>query len=92
MLVRVRWSTSKSSTVLKHQLALAVGSLLTPLALLSFTVSFWGFAAEFRWASGFFITAGMFSHWQVWLALAGVFLLLARLLGTYGSSKETLVG
>ncbi|MFL6465088.1 MAG: hypothetical protein ACJ73N_11855 [Bryobacteraceae bacterium] len=77
---------------MKHRLALAVGSLLTPLALLSFTVSFWGFAAEFRWASGFFITAGIFSHWQVWLALAWVFLLLARLLGTYGSSKETLAG
>jgi len=87
MLVRIRWSASRSSTVLK-QLALAVGSLLMPLALVAFTVSFWGFAAEFRWASGFFITVGLFSHWQIWLLVAAVFLLLSRLLSSYGSREE----
>jgi len=91
MLVRIRWSTSRNSTVLK-QLALAVGSLLTPLALVAFTVSFWGFAAEFRWADGFFITGGLFSHWQVWLLVAGVFLLLSRLLSSYGSREESIAG
>lgn len=70
-------------------MALAVGSLLTPLALVAFTVSFWGFAAEFSWASGFFISAGLFSHWQVWLAAAGLFLLFARLLSSYGSGEDT---
>jgi len=95
MLVRIRWNTSTGSTIpkqhsiSKQQLALAVGSLLTPLALVAFTVSFWGFTAEFRWSSGFFITAGLFSHWQVWLALAAVFLLLARLLSSYGSNEKT---
>ncbi|MBV8706362.1 MAG: hypothetical protein JO182_15675 [Acidobacteriaceae bacterium] len=91
MIVRIRWSTPKRSTVLKYQIALAVGSLLAPLALGAFTVSFWGFAAEFGWANGFFVTAGVFSHWQVWLALAGMCLLLARLLSGYGSNEETTV-
>ncbi len=90
MLVRIRWSTSRHSTVLKHQMALAVGSLLTPLALAAFTVSFWGFAAEFRWAGSFFITSGLFSHWQVWLLAAAVFLLLSRLLSSYGARKQTI--
>jgi hypothetical protein len=92
MLVRIRWSTSSNVAVLKYHWALAVGSLLAPLALVALTVSFWGFAAEFRWASSFFITVGLFSHWQVWLALAGLFLLLARLLSNYGSREETLAG
>jgi len=90
MLVRIRWSTSKGSIATKQQLALAAGSFLTPLALLAFTVSFWGFAVEFQWARGFFITVGLFSHWQVWLGLAGVFLLVARLLSSYGSGEEKL--
>jgi hypothetical protein len=92
MLVRIRWSTPQRSTVLKHQFALAAGALLTPLALAAFTVSFWGFAAEFRWASSFFITVGLFSHWQVWLLVAGIFLLLSRLLNSYGSRAETAAG
>jgi len=57
----------------------------------AFTVSFWGFAAEFGWASGFFVTAGVFSHWQVWLVLAAMCLLLARLLSGYGSNEEDLL-
>lgn len=87
MLVRIRWNTSKSSTVLT-QLALAAGALFTPLALVAFTVSFWGFAAEFSWADRFFITAGLFSHWQVWLAAAGLFLLFSRLLSSYGLGED----
>lgn len=90
MLVRIRWSAPSNFTILKHQWALAIGSFLTPLALVAFTISFWGFAAEFRWTSRFFITVGLLSHWQIWLALAGLFLLLARLLSSYGSREETL--
>jgi hypothetical protein len=73
-------------------MALAAGSLLMPLALAAFTVSFWGFAAEFHWAGGFFITVGLFSHWQVWLLTAGVFSLLSRLLISYGAKEERVAG
>lgn len=89
MLIRIRWSTPRSSTVLKQQVALGMGLLLTPLALAAFTVSFWGFAAEFRWAGSFFITVGLFSHWQAWLLASGVFLLLSRLLSSYGGRERT---
>ena len=69
-------------------MALAIGALLTPLALVAFTLSFWGFAVEFRWAGSFFITVGLFSHWQVWLLASGVCLLLSRLLSSYGARVE----
>jgi hypothetical protein len=73
-------------------MALAAGLLLTPLALAAFTVSFWGFAAEFQWAGSFFITSGLFSHWQVWMLASGVFLLLSRLLSSYGSRERAVAG
>ena len=91
MLVRIRWSIPSNASLVIYQLALAAGSLLTPLAVAAFTVAFWGFAAEFGWAGKFFVTVGLFSHWQVWLALAGVFLLFARLLSGYGANKESTI-
>jgi hypothetical protein len=62
-------------------LALAVSSLLTPCALVAFTLTFWSIAADMRWSTTFFVSTGLFSHWEVWLASAGLLLLLARLLG-----------
>ena len=62
-------------------LSLAVSSLLTPCALVAFTLTFWSIAADMRWSSTFFVSTGLFSHWEVWLASAGLLLLLARLLG-----------
>jgi len=61
--------------------ALAVASLLTPCALLAFTLSFWSIAADLRWTTAFFVSTGFFSHWQVWLGGAAVLLVLARVLG-----------
>ncbi|HEY1948466.1 MAG TPA: hypothetical protein VGG97_15765 [Bryobacteraceae bacterium] len=62
-------------------LALAVSSLLIPCALIAFTLAFWSIAADMRWSTTFFVSTGLFSHWEVWLASAGLLLLLARILG-----------
>ena len=80
---RVRCQIRYPSRDRRHfrTLALAVSSLLTPCALIAFTLTFWSIAADMRWSTTFFVSTGLFSHWEVWLASAGLLLLLARILG-----------
>jgi hypothetical protein len=66
--------------------ALAVASLLTPAALIAFTVTLWSLGAELRLAARFFISGGIFSHWQVWLLGAVGLSCFAWLLNRYARS------
>ena len=71
-----------------QDVALAASSLLIPAALIAFTISFWGFAAELNWTNEFFISTGFLSHWQIWMASAGVLLGFARLLKGYAEPEK----
>jgi hypothetical protein len=76
----------------KHQaLALALASLLTPAALLAFTMAFWRMAADLHWTGEFFISDGILSHWQTWLAGAGILLGAASLLNRLGHASSARV-
>ncbi len=91
MLVRVYWHRRRAGGVARFQnLALATAALLTPSALVAFTIFFWSVAAEFHWTSNFFVSTGLFSHWQMWLFIAGAFLGLARLLNRYAEGRKHL--
>ncbi len=46
--------------------------LADPFALAALALALWRLAADLNWADNFFIGQGLFSHWQVWLALAMV--------------------
>ena len=50
----------------------AIAVLLKPPALVAAVLALWRFASEFNWAGGFVINSGPFSHWQIWLAGAGI--------------------
>ena len=52
-----------------NSLLVAVGVFLTPAAVLTGTLAAWRFGVDLGWAKGFFIAEGLWSHWQVWLAL-----------------------
>ncbi len=52
-----------------RRVALALSALLTPAALMAFSLAFWRFGADMRWTGQFAITEGLFSHWQVWGAM-----------------------
>ena len=55
----------------KARVSLQIAALLlTPLALMAGVLAFWRFGIDIDWTSEFPIRAGLFSHWQVWLALA----------------------
>lgn len=81
MLVRIRWDRREKGTLLRRQgVASALAALLAPSALIAFTISFWSIAANFHWTSNFFVSKGLFSHWEVWLMAAAGLLAAARLL------------
>ena len=44
--------------------------LLTPVALSGYVLAAWRFGSDMGWTGEFFISRGLLSHWQVWLALA----------------------
>lgn len=77
------WRESRSTNIQssrQRRAVLLLAALLAPSALVAFTMAFWIIAADLRWTGEFFLTSGLFSHWQVWLCTAAVLLLLSRLL------------
>ena len=99
MLVRINWRKPEGSESLwtritplapstfppLAQVALVTALLLTPSALIAFTMALWIIASDLKWTGEFFLLHGLFSHWQIWITIAGVLLLLARLLDRYAS-------
>ncbi|MBV8552438.1 MAG: hypothetical protein JOY54_14135 [Acidobacteriaceae bacterium] len=84
MVVRINWRKRRLGSAPKFQnAALAFASLLTPFALIAFTVTLWSLGAELKLTGKFFITGGFFSHWQVWLLSAAGLSLSAWLLNRY---------
>ena len=53
-----------------RHIALASAALLTPGALAAFVLSMWRLGADLGFARSFAIGDGIFSHWQVWLAIS----------------------
>jgi hypothetical protein len=87
MVIRIRLRTRHSFVDLQSQVALALAALFAPSALLACTLCFWSFAAELGLVGEFYVRAGIFSHWQIWLVAALILLVSARLLASYGSAN-----
>jgi hypothetical protein len=68
-------------------LASAVASLLAPAGLTASALAFWRLGSDLGLARQFIITAGLFSHWQVWLAVAGLVQFTATMLNRYGAGR-----
>jgi hypothetical protein len=66
-----------------RHIAQACGALLIPAALMAYVLGFWRLASDLGMAGEFGIT-GMFSHWQVWIAVAVAMQLAASALNRYG--------
>jgi len=52
------------------QLANVLVALLTPASVLALAFGLWRLGADLEWTGEFPISNGLFSHWQVWIALA----------------------
>jgi hypothetical protein len=69
-------------------LALMFAALLTPSALVAFTMGLWIITSDLKWTREFFVSQGLLSHWQVWICTAAVLLLLARVLDRFGAVEQ----
>jgi hypothetical protein len=87
MVVRIRLSSGtriRQKRRKNQHVALALASLLTPASVMAFVLAFWRVAADLNATGKFPIPDGLFSHWQVWLTLAGSLQFCATLLNRYG--------
>lgn len=86
--IRFQYGPRVSSRGRKNRhLALAAATLLTPAALTACALALWRLAADLHMASQFAIPDGLFSHWQVWFAVAILIQLVAIFLNRYGSGR-----
>jgi hypothetical protein len=61
--------TLRTAARTNRQLALIAASLLSPASLMAIALGFWRLCADLNWMDEFAISTGLFSHWQVWIAL-----------------------
>src|SRR5271165_5761174 len=66
-----------------RQVASAIGTLLMPAVLMAYVLGIWRLASDLGMAGAFTIT-GLFSHWQVWLAVAALLHIGSSSLNRYG--------
>ena len=75
----VQSALGKTAIVL-HDAAPAAFALLTPVAVIALVLGIWRFGTDIGWTEDFVISNGLFSHWQVWIALALALQALASML------------
>jgi len=95
MKVRIRFAQGARiarGTRKNRRMALAMGALLTPAAVMALVLGLWRVAADLKWTSSFAISNGFFSHWQIWVAGAFLLQMCSRLLHRYGSPDTRLPG
>jgi membrane protein implicated in regulation of membrane protease activity len=87
MIVRIRLETGpmiRKEPGKNRHVAYAIAGLLWPTVLTAYCLAFWALAAQVQLAGEFAIPGGVFSHWQVWAALAIALHLSAIGLNRYG--------
>lgn len=91
MLVRIRLLRSVNTprgVPRPRQIALAVSALLSPAAVVALALACWRLGADLNLTGHFVISEGLFSHWQVWLALAAFLQAGASLSSRYGHGAK----
>lgn len=68
----------------QRRYAPVLGFLITPFALTGYVLAFWRLGADLNWLGEFFITKGLLSRWQVWLAIAIAMQIAANQLNRFG--------
>lgn len=93
MVVRIRFHNGprlRRRERKNQHVALATAALLTPAALTAFALGLWRLAADLRIAGQFAIADGLFSHWQVWLAVGALIQCVSIVLNRYGQDDGVL--
>jgi hypothetical protein len=72
-----------------QQAALAASAFLTPGALMACALALWRLGADMGMVGAFPITAGLWSHWQVWFVAGGSLEAASLALSRYGNAEPT---
>jgi hypothetical protein len=91
MIVRIRFGRGTKvarKPRKQRRVALGLAGLLTPSAVLATVLGMWRLASDMNWTGSFAISAGFFSHWQVWMGAAAALQLCSYLLNRYAKSAE----
>ncbi len=84
--IRVRPEFVFTKTLARNrEFASFAAAFLTPAAVMAFALGMWRLASDLNWTGEFVISSGLFSHWQVWIALAGLLETCASILNRYGA-------
>lgn len=89
MIVRIRLKRGrqvKRSGRKNQHATLAIATLLSPLKVAACALGLWRLSADLGIAGRFAIQDGLFSHWQVWIGMAGALQLLSIALNRHGHS------
>jgi hypothetical protein len=91
MIVRLQLSYGQAlqkTRYFNRQFAIGLASILTPLSMMALVLGFWRLGADLNLTGQFAISQGMFSHWQVWMAVAIVMQAVAIILSRYAHRDE----
>jgi len=66
----VRTAVAAETRVLAQDFTPLLSALLSPASVIALILAFWRLGADLNWTGEFAISRGLFSHWQVWMALA----------------------
>jgi hypothetical protein len=61
---------SQAKVQTQQELAPLLAAFLSPASVVALVLAFWRLGADLGWTGQFAISTGLFSHWQVWMALA----------------------
>src|SRR5215471_17122749 len=90
MILRVRLHRGRPirhSEGKNRHVALALGSLLTPVSLMAYVLGFWRLASDLGFVGESGIT-GVFSHWQICIPFGAVLQIAGASLSRYGRGGE----
>lgn len=71
-----------------RHMAGAIAALLTPAAVVASVIAAWRIGSDIGLTGKFAITEGIFSHWQVWIAIAAILQFVASVLDRYARQRE----
>lgn len=83
--IRVQPALERTAAMSQDALKL-IAFALRPAALIALVCGIWRLGIDLGWTQDFFVSAGLFSHWQVWLALALAMITAASMLARRGDA------
>ncbi len=87
--IRLRLSPRLRKRLARNrEVASVAAALLTPAAAMALVLGVWRLGSDLNWTGQFAISRGLFSHWQVWIAMAGLLETCASILDRYGRGGD----